>query len=167
MNFPFKVERVSYDGGSIQVTVARGYVNWKEPKVGGKFIGGVSDTGKVGPQPIIAGDLSFDEYNRCYVSLKVKVDDDGTMPQDPGEDYLTVVISKGRTWGSEGAKHDYGPGYWLHPIATINKEGVVFQNVHFNLLHWVGINAGITNQYAAFNRAKDNSLKFDHYFTSV
>ena len=163
MNHPFRVNG-SIDSGGVNVTIDMGFVNWREPKIGGQKIGGWGTDGKRFPQPILSDSLKYDEYHRCYISLKVKVDDDGTMPADPPEDYLTIVVTNKRT-----CNHDYGPGYWLHPIAVINKSDrpKIVQCVHYNLLHYVGITAGITGIFAAFNRVTGNAVKFSHFFTAI
>lgn len=165
MNLAFQVTGGVKDG-LVQVTVSRGFVNWREPKINGKPISGIDPyTGTIeaaGP-PVITGPLAFDKYRRCYVCLKVKVDDDGTMPDNPGEDYLSVVVAGGTRRG-----HDFGREYWLHPLAVIavGRDGMmtICQNVHFNLLHWVGLNTG--DVYDA-NPPEGTAIKYHHYFTSV
>jgi hypothetical protein len=164
MNFAFQVTGGVKDG-TVEVSVSRGFVNWREPKINGKPISGIDPTtGQIvssGP-PIISGPLVFDKYKRCYVCLRVKVDDDGTMPEDPGEDYLSVVISGGTRRG-----HDFGREYWLHPLAVIAMDrgiATLCQNVYFNLLHWVGLNTG--DVYAQ-SPPQGTARKYHHYFTSV
>lgn len=148
---------------SIEVTFNQGYVNWREPLINGIPMSGRDSNGKMrdeGP-PVLAGELQYDKYNRCYICLKIKVDDDGTIPEDAGDDYLSVVISTGAR-----KFHNFGSEYWLHPIATIAKKNppVVCQNVYFNLLHWVGMN---TKDMFYANAPEGASKKYHHYFSSV
>ena len=162
----FKVSGGVKDG-VVEVTMGLGFLNWKEPKILGVPMSGIDRvTGNIAPPgpPIIKGPLAFDKYKRCYVCLKVKVDDDGSMPDDPGEDYLTVVVSSGTRKG-----HDLGREYWLHPLAVLamGADGipVLCQNVHFNLLHWVGLN---TQHALKSEEAPEGTAKlYHHYFTSV
>lgn len=165
MNFAFQVTGGVKDD-LVQVTVSRGFVNWREPKINGTPISGIDPvTGVIDPEgpPIITGPLEFDKYKRCYVCLKVKVDDDGTMPDDPGEDYLSVVVAGGTRKG-----HGFGREYWLHPLAVLagDSDGMltICQNVYFNLLHWVGLNTG--DVYAA-DPPEGTAMKYHHYFTSI
>lgn len=164
LNFPhpFKMQ-VSIKEDLVEATFNPGYVNWAEPKIGGLPMSGkdLTNTKSQGPPPILRGALEYDKYNRCYICLKVKVDDDGTMPDDPDESYLSVVISKGTRKG-----HDLGREYWLHPLGVIAKGNppVFCQNVHFNLLHWVGLN---TKDVFFGDPPEGAAKKYHHYFSSV
>lgn len=116
------------------VTVGRGTVNGYEPIVQGKPISGTGVDGRMmqGGPPQIEGTLEFDEFYRCYVCIKIKVDlSTGKMVTPPGEQDLTIVISKGTRLG-----HSYGREYWLHPIATYSKSGVLAQVAYFDYMHY-------------------------------
>jgi hypothetical protein len=162
-NHPFRVS-VAIKDDKIEATFTKGFVNWREPKINGVAISGTDSDGKMrkGGPPVLQGDLKYDKYNRCYICLKVKVDDDGTMPEDPGDDYLSVVISKGIRKG-----HDLGRQYWLHPIAVIAKTTppLLCQNVYFNLLHWVGVNT--KDMFYSDPAPKGAAERYHHYFSSV
>jgi hypothetical protein len=159
---PFKMQ-VSVKDNKVEVTFNRGYVNWVEPKIDGAPMGGrdPADGGSRGMPPILKGDLKYDKYNRCYICLKVKVDDDGTMPEDPDEDYLSIVISNGTRKG-----HNLGGQYWLHPLGVIAKGDppVFCQHVYFNLLHWVGLN---TKDAFYSDAPAGLSKAYHHYFSSI
>ena len=144
-------EKVGND--KLVVTVGRGTVNGYEPIVSGKPISGTGADGRLmqGGQPEISGPLEFDKYHRCYVCIKIRVDfitlenGDviGKMPIPPSEQDLTIVISKGTRQG-----HSYGNEYWLHPIATFSKLGVLAQVAHFDYMHYTG-NVGRFHYFAA------------------
>lgn len=163
---PFRMQ-VSVKDGKVEVTFNRGYVNWAEPKVAGSPMSGDDPAkgGSRGAPPILKGSLEYDKYNRCYICLKVRVDDDGTMPKDPDESYLSIVVSKGTRRG-----HSLGGEYWLHPLGVIAKGAdgnppVFCQNVYFNLLHWVGLNT--KDVFYADSPPEGTAKKYHHYFTSV
>ena len=143
---------------TVEVMIGRGYVNWREPVVGGKLISGVKADGTQEIPPVVKGSISWDKYKRCYVCLRVKVNDIGGMPPEITEDDLTVVVSDGIR-----RAHDYGREYWLHPLATIAQGpgGYVFcQNVYFNILHWVGLTDGNVGDAGAAGR-------YHHYFAAI
>jgi hypothetical protein len=126
-------------GDKLIVTVGRGTVNGYEPIVKGKRISGMAADGRImqGGQPQVEGTLEFDEFLRCYVCIKIKVDlATGKMITPPGEPDLTIVISKGTRLG-----HSYGREYWLHPIATYSKSGVLAQVAYFDYMHYTSNNA--------------------------
>ena len=128
------------------VTVGRGTVNGFEPIVSGKPISGTGADGRLmqGGQPQISGDLEFDEFYRCYVCIKIKIDRaTGKMATPPAEDDLTIVVSKGTRLG-----HSYGNSYWLHPIATFSKLGVLAQVAYFDYMHYTS-NNGRFHYFAA------------------
>jgi hypothetical protein len=128
------------------VTVGRGTVNGYEPIVSGRPISGTGADGRLlqGGQPEISGALEFDKYYRCYVCIKIKVDRaTGKMASPPAEDDLTIVISKGTRLG-----HSYGNEYWLHPIATFSKFGVLAQVAYFDFMHYTS-NEGRYHYFAA------------------
>ena len=117
------------------VTVGRGTVNGFEPIVNGV---------PISSQPQIEGALEFDEFYRCYVCIKIKVNrETGKMATPPGEEDLTVVISKGTRLG-----HSYGNSYWLHPIATFSKMGGLAQVAYFDYMHYPS-NNGRYHYFAA------------------
>jgi hypothetical protein len=141
----FKVSGGIYRNGDtreISVTVGKGTVNGYEPIVRGRAISGTGSDGRLhrdGP-PVITGRAEFRD-RRCFVCIKVKVDmRTGKMPLPPGEENLTVVISK-------NIKNGESPEYWLHPIALFTEpyttsEGVevsseLHQIAYFNLMHYV------------------------------
>jgi hypothetical protein len=140
-------------GDKLIVTVGRGTVNGFEPIVNGKPISGTGADGRLmqGGQPEIVGLLEFDKYYRCYVCIKIRVEFIelgggvvvGKMPIPPSEEDLTIVISKGTRQA-----HSFGNEYWLHPIATISKMGVLAQVGSFDYLHYTG-NAGRFHYFAA------------------
>lgn len=120
------------------VTVGRGTVNGYEPVVNGKPISGTGGDGRLmqGGQPQVEGPLEFDEFYRCYVCIKIRIDrETGKMVTPPSEDDLTIVISKGARLG-----HSYGNSCWLHPIATFSKLGVLAQVAYFDYMHYTSNN---------------------------
>ncbi len=128
------------------VTVGRGTVNGYEPIVNGRPISGTGADGRTlqGGQPQIEGNLEFDKFRRCYVCIKIRVDlATGKMITPPGEEDLTIVISKGTRQA-----HSYGNEYWLHPIATYSKSGVLGQVAYFDYMHFTG-NEGRFHYFAA------------------
>jgi hypothetical protein len=133
-------------GDKLIVTVGRGTVNGFEPIVRGQPISGTGSDGRLvqGGQPQVEGALEFDEFYRCYVCIKIKIDrETGKMPTPPAEDDLTIVVSKGTRLG-----HDYGNEYWLHPIATYSKSGVLGQVAYFDYMHYTS-NKGRYHYFAA------------------
>jgi hypothetical protein len=128
------------------VTVGRGTVNGFEPIVKGKPISGTAADGRLmqGGQPQIEGALEFDEFYRCYVCIKIKINrETGKMATPPAEDDLTIVISKGTRLG-----HSYGNEYWLHPLATFSRLGVLAQVAYFDYMHYTS-DAGRYHYFAA------------------
>ena len=116
------------------VTVGRGTVNGYEPFVSGRPISGTAADGRAlqQGQPQIKGKLEYDEFYRCYVCIKIKVDlVTGKMATPPTEDDLTIVVSKGTRLA-----HDYGRAYWLHPIAVYSAGGVLAQVAYFDYMHY-------------------------------
>jgi hypothetical protein len=148
MSMPFSVKGGIIEGvGSF--AVSKGFVNGVEPMINGVPISGYLEK----PPPSVVGQVEFDKYKRCYVCLKMVVDDEGKAAS---EEYASVVISKGIR-----KDHALGPGAWLHPLAVIAQceaGYTICQNVHFNLIHWVGPSGGGDVSEAS---------GYHHYFSSI
>jgi hypothetical protein len=148
MSMPFSVNG-GIVGGVGSFVVSKGFVNGVEPTINGVPISG--EQGK--PPPEVVGKVEFDRYKRCYVCLKMVVDDEGKAD---GSNYASIVISKGIR-----KDHKLGPEAWLHPLAVIAQceaGYIIYQNVHFNLIHWVGPGGGGSVSAAS---------GYHHYFSSI